>query len=108
MLPWRGDPGDLIAATAPEPGWLLRRLAATEPVWMREAACRKPEHRAVDFFPPRGQSTTPALAVCATCPVIEPCRRWACDPVTPLLAGIAGGMTANARRAAPRSREAST
>jgi len=49
-LPWRGDPSDLVAAAEPDPGRLLRYLAAAEPSWMSEAECRKPEHRSVDFF----------------------------------------------------------
>lgn len=55
--------------------------------WADDAACARPEHAAVDFFPETNQAperthrakAAPALAVCATCPVtlIEHCARHA-------------------------------
>ena len=104
-LGWRGDPSDLVAAADPDPGRLRRYLAATEPSWMAEAECRKPEHRSVDFFAAaRGRAGAAALQVCAACPVLAPCRQWALNPVNPLLDGVAGGMTASARRLTLKAR----
>lgn len=40
------------------------------------------------------QRTTEALAICATCPVIEECYRWALHNAVD---GVAGGMTSAAR-----------
>ncbi|MFO7300611.1 MAG: WhiB family transcriptional regulator [Actinomycetes bacterium] len=68
--------------------------------WREAAACRsRPE---VDFFPSREDSTSiaRAKAVCAGCPVREPCLEWAL--VTGQPDGIWGGHTPRERRAMRR------
>jgi len=51
------------------------RLIPPRPAWMGDAACR--EHPEVDFFPGRGGSARPALAVCRGCVVREHCLTYA-------------------------------
>jgi WhiB family redox-sensing transcriptional regulator len=64
--------------------------------WMQEANCRG---MPADFFhPPAGHSrriSTQIRAVCAECPVIEPCRQMAVDDWT--LQGYWGGLSARDR-----------
>ena len=48
------------------------------------------------FFPERGESAKPALDLCAKCPVIVECRKWALS--VPEKEGIWGGMTGRQRR----------
>lgn len=72
------------------------------PAWQSEAACRGMAHTDRDlFFPAKGDvaSLRRALAVCASCPVIEPCR--VAGKGQP---GIWGGLSEKARRrvAGPR------
>lgn len=54
---------------------LLDYLGADRPHWHHRAACRGLDPDL--FFPGRGQSTTEARAVCAGCPVRQPCRDFA-------------------------------
>ena len=57
------------------PAWLVELAAAREAPWRSRAACRgltalmfpDVEHGIVDYGP--------ALALCASCPVVEPCRQ---------------------------------
>lgn len=69
--------------------------------WRRRAACvgRPPEM----FFPPRGhkEMVAAAVAVCAGCPVREPCLEAHLSPPWP---GICGGLTPNQRRTLARER----
>ena len=51
------------------------RLIPPRPAWMADAACRY--HPEVDFFPGRGGSARPALAVCRDCVVWERCLTYA-------------------------------
>ena len=74
--------------------------------WRNAAACLEVDP---DLFHPVG-TTGPALlqivqakAVCAGCPVLDECRRWALDSREPH--GIFGGLTADERDAL-RRREA--
>lgn len=69
--------------------------------WLEEAACKgKPTSM---FFPerPTPEATSPmteikaALAICATCSVIQPCLDYALERKEP---GIWGGTTENERR----------
>jgi WhiB family redox-sensing transcriptional regulator len=47
------------------------------PAWHAQAACRGVDVSV--FVPAFGESTAPAKALCATCPVAEPCRAYALD-----------------------------
>lgn len=67
--------------------------------WRDAAACRKEDPEL--FFPvgttgPARFQALMAKAVCARCPVVDACLRWALD--LPLAEGIAGGLTAEERR----------
>ena len=77
LAAWRGDPATLLAelddGTAAA-ATLARWITATRPDWFTDAACRRPEHRHVSFFPELGQRAAPAKAVCAACPVLEACE----------------------------------
>ena len=68
----------------------LEGLAA----WQTDAACRGADPNI--FFLTKGIHAGPAKAVCATCPVIEPCRNHAVTNVEP--AGVWGGLTERERR----------
>ncbi len=71
--------------------------------WMREAACRDCPPNL--FFPERGESTEPALAVCAACPVIQECYDY-CSSMSPMPDGIWGGTTAAGRNGSRRRQRA--
>ena len=62
--------------------------------WQKEAACRGADPNI--FFLTKGIPAAAAKAVCATCPVIEPCRDHAVANVEP--AGVWGGLTERERR----------
>jgi len=51
------------------------------------------------FFPERGERVDQAIALCATCPVREPCLEWALHHEQ---AGIWGATTGQERRAMRR------
>jgi hypothetical protein len=84
------DPSDLIDALA-ELASLLKR-----PAWHAQAACRGAGP--ASWFPGRGDDVRPAQAVCATCPVAEPCAA-AGEGET----GIWGGMSERQRKHARRA-----
>lgn len=81
-------------------------IRVPRPRWQLQAACRDIEGQAHVrlFFPERYGSSQPGKAMCATCPVIEPCLDMALADDT--LDGIWGGTSAadrdriRARRAA--------
>ena len=54
------------------------------------------------FFPPRGSADEKALALCRSCPELEPCKTYAlsCSPDT--LRGIWGGLSERDRRSLRR------
>lgn len=86
---------DLVAARA-----LLLAVAEHSPgVWARVGACRG--HAEV-MFPTRGEPTEPAKALCASCPVLEPCAEWA-GTVPASQSGIIAGTSERARRDARRA-----
>lgn len=60
--------------------------------WTNRAACKGMDPDL--FFPQQGGPVKEALAVCATCPVIEPCKVAGAKE----LFGIWGGMTVEQRR----------
>lgn len=73
----------------------------SEDQWRVRAACRG----ASDIFFPDSQlveNLRPAQAICATCPVREPCLNWALD--TNQEFGVWGGMTEGDRKRLRRRR----
>jgi WhiB family redox-sensing transcriptional regulator len=71
-------------STVPQPG-----------DWAERGACR---HADPDlFFPNQGDRVSPALQVCARCPVRTACLEYALA-AGPRLRGIWGGTTENERR----------
>lgn len=68
---------------------LLERAA-----WMREARCAGSD--SASFFPERGQKTTPAKEICASCPVTTECLQYALDHKIKF--GIWGGLSERQRR----------
>jgi WhiB family redox-sensing transcriptional regulator len=68
--------------------------------WMRKAACR--DHPELDFFPPRGASLAPLVAVCRACPVRHECLEYAMTNGERY--GIWGGTTEQERRRIRRRR----
>lgn len=51
------------------------------------------------FFPHRGSSPRQAKALCATCPLLPPCREYALTQPPDALFGVWGGLTQRDRRA---------
>ncbi len=104
-LGWRGDPAAIIEADHLDPRDVIAALIKRPP-WMADAECRRVEHQAVDFHPPRGVSLQPALQLCGRCPVLLACRSWSLDDPDPTAGnGVAGGLTPRARRAARLARK---
>jgi WhiB family redox-sensing transcriptional regulator len=69
--------------------------------WRKYAACR--DHDPELWFPASDQPTerveaqiNTAKAICARCPVLHTCRRWALDTGEP--SGVWGGLSENDRR----------
>ncbi len=90
------DPtGDTVAARHNPDA--LAVLGYRRPKWQADALCREYKHLA--WHPVRGQHPTPALQVCGNCPVRRECLNWAMADPTLDIAGVLGGMTANARQA---------
>jgi WhiB family redox-sensing transcriptional regulator len=73
---------------------LAPQLRAAPMPALAAAACRGLDLSL--FFPAKGSSTAPAKAVCAGCPELDPCRRWALGQA--FLFGVWGGTTENERR----------
>ena len=94
----RGDPQALFVDEI-EPGAFLRALVESQPSWRRAALCR--DQPLAIFFPARGQSSKPALAICGPCPVKADCLAEAL--AEELDFGIRGGMTSPARVAARKA-----
>ena len=72
--------------------------------WRKRAACRHEDPEL--FFPigvtgPAVAQTAQAKAVCARCPVREPCLAWALE--TNQGSGVWGGMSEDERRAYRRA-----
>ncbi|MCB0967381.1 MAG: WhiB family transcriptional regulator [Ilumatobacter sp.] len=74
---------------------LARLLARLEPAWHRDALCR--EYDLALFYPTRGQSIAPAVAVCERCSVLDECLAEALDDPS-LDHGVRGGLSVRARR----------
>lgn len=62
--------------------------------WARKGRCRQTP--AGIFFPGRGEDTEDAKAVCARCPVLAECRKYAL--AHPALHGVWGGLSVEERR----------
>jgi WhiB family redox-sensing transcriptional regulator len=88
---------------------------ATDDAWMRDAACKGQTDLFALPIPRAGQPTkrwfaqaAQAKQICATCPVIDPCRNWALDHqgggTDPAFSMVAGGMTPPERFAIWRRR----
>ena len=65
--------------------------------WVKDAACR--DKPTAIFFPDKSEHGTEARAVCADCPVIYECYRYAMGPVPAVIHGIWGGTSEKQRRA---------
>lgn len=96
---WRGDPAELVAA---DPEGLIAWARGDELDWHDDAACAD-SHPDL-FFPPRGASTEPAKALCASCPVVDTCLAYALDHG--VKHGIWGGTSERERRRLRRDRRA--
>jgi WhiB family transcriptional regulator, redox-sensing transcriptional regulator len=73
--------------------------------WQAAAACRAADphlffHPEGDRGPARNKREAAALAICATCPVIQPCRRHGLNVREEH--GVWGGLTENDRSAMRR------
>jgi WhiB family redox-sensing transcriptional regulator len=68
--------------------------------WVTDAACRGMDPNA--WFPERGDLVAPLKAICADCPVKEPCAEYAVMEKY----GIWGGKSERERRAIRRDRAA--
>ncbi len=68
--------------------------------WRQRGACRGLDPDV--FYPPSDDEADEAKAICATCPVKEPCLEFALD--TREAEGIWGGTTARERRRLLRQR----
>jgi WhiB family redox-sensing transcriptional regulator len=100
LLALSGDPVDILTAeVGPSP--LLAAILASIPSWHADALCA--EFDLDPWFPTKGQSNQPALDICGRCRVRLECPNEALDDET-LDHGIRGGMSANARKVARRSR----
>jgi WhiB family transcriptional regulator, redox-sensing transcriptional regulator len=76
--------------------------AAAAQGWAEQALCAQADPEA--WFPERATPAPVAKAICARCPVLEPCRVYALD--RPELRGVWGGMSERERRSARRGRGA--
>lgn len=72
----------------------LDLLAVESPDWYEHAECRGAP--AAVFYPTQGESTAPAKAVCARCPVSVECLAWALDHGEKF--GVWGGTSERERR----------
>lgn len=79
------------------PGVSLLELLDARPDWHDHAACADDDVPLDLFFPGRGESTAPARAVCADCPVRLECRSYAVE-LADAPVGIWGGTSARERR----------
>lgn len=81
----------------------------TDPRWRDDAACRNTNPDL--FFPEAGanEDGRAAKAICAVCPVIDPCREYAVTLTgVSRTSGIWGGTTEHERVAIRRARRAAS
>lgn len=93
--PWQPDDPDTIVKA------IAAHVRDVLP-WIDEAACRTVDPEL--FFPGHGASNREGLAVCARCPVRDPCLEQAL--ATGETYGIWGGTTERDRRSIRRKRRA--
>jgi WhiB family redox-sensing transcriptional regulator len=87
----------LLLVSGRDPPNTPTELVGRRPAWEARAACRGMGSE-VNFFPDRGESLEPARAICARCPVREPCLELALAPMEGgLVFGIWGGTSARER-----------
>lgn len=86
--------------------WAVARTEVPDPPgdWVSQAACigRRMFYVAHQAHHSRlsrddREFEREALAVCSSCPVFEPCRAWALQPVEPAVDHVAGGLTPRQR-----------
>ena len=93
---------------------VVSRTGPISPVgdWAELAAC-KGQTMFYEQFPAVSHRPTKsdrlmeaqALASCNACPVLEPCRAWALQPVEPATDHVAGGLTPRQRHEIRRHRD---
>jgi WhiB family redox-sensing transcriptional regulator len=83
----------LMAPEAPDPELLVDSML-NRPNWQLEGPCRYADPNL--FFPLRGQSILPAVAVCSNLAVQPECLRYGLE--NSLLVGIWGGTSERQRR----------
>jgi WhiB family redox-sensing transcriptional regulator len=83
----------LMTPEAPDPEGLAEELL-NRPNWHADGACNGQDPNL--FFPVRGQSTLPAVAICQTCAVQPECLRYGLE--NSHLVGIWGGTSERQRR----------
>jgi Transcription factor WhiB len=84
-----------MAPEAPDPDLLVDSML-NRPNWQLEGSCRYADPNL--FFPVRGESTLPALAVCGNCAVQGECLSYAMEPGNSHLQGVWGGVSERGRR----------
>jgi WhiB family transcriptional regulator, redox-sensing transcriptional regulator len=84
---------DVIGRMLPADGWSRGSSARTSNSWMEEGGCI--DATQVEFFPERGRRAAPAIEVCATCAVRQPCLIYALE--NEIVDGIWGGTSAEER-----------
>lgn len=87
------DPAFYAALMIGEEPVTFRELIV-RPEWHAQAACRDSD---LSFFPERGESTAPAKAVCAACPVRVECFEFVMSTGEPMH-GIWAGTSERERR----------
>ena len=75
---------------------LADALRASPEPWRADAACHG---RTATMYPTGAPGIADAVAVCAGCVVLEPCRTWALSRPDPVPGGVAGGLTERQRAA---------
>jgi WhiB family redox-sensing transcriptional regulator len=83
----------LMTPEAPDPEALAEELI-NRPAWQSQGACADVD--ANIFFPVRGASILPAVAICQTCAVQPECLEYALADCT--LTGVWGGTSERQRR----------
>jgi WhiB family transcriptional regulator, redox-sensing transcriptional regulator len=83
----------LMTPEAPDPEGLAEELL-NRPNWHVDGACNG--HDPNLWFPLRGESILPAVAICQTCAVQPECLEYALADCT--LTGVWGGVSERARR----------
>lgn len=100
------------AAPQPQESTEHTESAAQGDDWMKRAACKFEGATSNIFFPPYGferkhdkiEREEQAKAICATCPVIEPCLESALQLSANQQFGVQGGLTEDERKLILRNR----